>query len=115
MNSHPFFLFLKYASAEMKTSHHKATATPTSADAGDEHDPFVDAMSMLDPDKRAALIGFIDHALSTVNDPKALAQIFDAGNLHFSWKTAEGPRLALLAIRKAALDLPRKGTDRSHP
>jgi len=83
----------------------KARGSSHASGANGEADSFLEAMRMLSWDERTELIRFIDHALSTINDPKALARAFDNGNLYFSWKSDEGPRLALLAIRKAAYDV----------
>src|ERR1700689_1203613 len=97
MQMHPFYLFLRYASLEMQDQRYGEPRQIV------EQDWIRGAMQNMNSSQKKEIASFIDLALSTNNDHKALARVFDDGNSYRIWHSDEGPRQLLLAIRAAAL------------
>jgi len=97
MRADAFHTLINYISVVTTLDYDKSTEAP------DMNDVIERAMNMLNADQLAEISTFIDHVLSTTHDPKALARLFNAGNSYRVWRSDQGPRTALLAIKDAAL------------
>ncbi len=99
MNAKAFNELLSYMDVVINIACDEAPEAP------DLGDVLGRAMKMLTPDQLTQIPSFVDEALSTTQDPKRLARLFATGSSYRVWRSDDGPRNALLEIKKAAIAL----------